>query len=119
MRRATIWMMILTVVWGTANLLQSLFVCRLHNGKLNFLDKSQCTDQVPSFVASGLFNCTTNLIINFLPLYTIWSLRVTVSTRMGLTMIFLLSLKYVFLCFLLLLSLPALGCLGETKDENL
>lgn len=118
MRRATICMMVLTAVWGAANLLQSLFVCRFQHGKLNFLDKSQCEDQVPSFVASGLFNCTTNLIINLLPLYTIWSLRVTVSTRMGLTVIFVLSLKYVLLYFLLLLSLPAPGILGPMEEKR-
>lgn len=96
MRRATMCMVALTVVLGTANLLQSLFVCRTHNGLLDeFLVQSQCDGKIPSVVASGLFNCITNLMINFLPLYTIWSLRVTVSTRMGLTVIFLLSAKYV------------------------
>lgn len=106
MRRATTWMMILTVVWGVANLLQSLFVCRVHHGRLEFTNKSQCNDELPSFIASGLFNGMTNLIITFLPLYTIWSLTVTVSTRMGLTTVFLLGLKYVVKYFLILLSLP-------------
>lgn len=93
MCRATKWVIILTAVWGTANLLQSLFVCRVHNGEVNFLDRSRCSDQTASFIASGAFNCISNLIINFLPLYTIWSLKVTVSTRLGLTTVFLLSLK--------------------------
>lgn len=92
-------MVVVTVVLGTTNLLQSLLVCQTHDGKLDdFLTQSQCDGKTPSVVASGLFNCITNLMINFLPLYTIWSLRVTVSTRMGLTVIFLLSLKYVLPC---------------------
>lgn len=92
-------MVALTVVLGTANLLQSVLTCRTNGGKLDdFVSQPQCDGKIASVVASGLFNCITNLMINFLPLYTIWSLRVTVSTRMGLTVIFLLSLKYVLPC---------------------
>lgn len=46
------------------------------------------------FVQSmGLFNCITNIIIMLIPLHTIWTLnKVSVSTRMGLTGVFLLGL---------------------------
>lgn len=41
----------------------------------------------------GLFNCITNLIIMLVPLHTVWTLKkVSVSTRLGLTSVFLLSL---------------------------
>lgn len=41
----------------------------------------------------GLFNCITNIIIMLVPLYTIWTLtKVSVSTRLGLSGVFLLSL---------------------------
>lgn len=84
MQRLTKAMMILVVVWGTGNLLQSLLVCRV----------SQCSSNVSSLISTGLFNCLTNIIINFLPLYTIWSLKtISVSTRFGLTIVFLFSVK--------------------------
>lgn len=41
----------------------------------------------------GLFNCITNVIIMLVPLHSIWTLKkVSVSTRLGLSAIFLLSL---------------------------
>lgn len=84
MQRLTKGMMFLIAIWGTANLLQSLLVCRV----------SQCRSNVPSLVSTGLFNCTTNVIINLLPLYTIWSLKtISISTRFGLTAVFLFSVK--------------------------
>lgn len=84
MQRLTKGVMALIAIWGTANLLQSILVCRV----------SVCTSNVTSLVSTGLFNCTTNVIINLLPLYTIWSLNtISVSTRFGLTVVFLFSVK--------------------------
>lgn len=95
MRHATKWMMALVGVWGVANLAQSFLVCRIHNGHLDLI-VSSCNANTASLISTGIFNCLTNLIIGLLPLYTIWSLdTVSVSTRLGLTGVFLLGVRYV------------------------
>lgn len=87
-------MMLVVGVWGTANLLQFLFVCRVHDGTVDFLSVTKCDATTISFVTTGLFNCLTNLIIGLLPLYTIWSLhKVSISTRLGLTAVFVLGIR--------------------------
>lgn len=98
LRRATKGMLIFVGLWGTANFLQALFVCRVNKktGAVEFRPdlNINCSAQVLSFLLTGIFNCTTNTVINFLPLYTIWSLKtITVSTRWGLTAVFLLGIK--------------------------
>lgn len=94
MRWATIGMMVTLLACGLANLLLSVFVCHIHDGRVDFQDMPQCAAQSLGFLASGIFNSTANFIISLLPLYTIWTLkRVSVSTRMGLTAIFLLGIK--------------------------
>lgn len=95
MRRATKWMMALVGVWGVANLLQSFLVCRVHDGHVNLVI-DRCRENTASLVSTAVFNCLTNLIIGLLPLYTIWSLvTVSVSTRLGLTCVFVLGVRYV------------------------
>ncbi|KAF3769591.1 hypothetical protein M406DRAFT_16482, partial [Cryphonectria parasitica EP155] len=91
-RQATKYMMVLVAIWGLGNFLQSLLVCHLHDGHFE-TGIGQCKNKTASSVASGIYNCTTNMIINCLPLFTIWSLKtVSVSTRLGLSGVFLLSL---------------------------
>lgn len=52
-----------------------------------------CGDLQASFISIGLFNLITNTIIMLVPLYTIWTLKkVSVSTRLGLSAVFLLNL---------------------------
>lgn len=87
-------MVVLVGIWGIANLIQSLLVCRIHDGRVDFQAPAKCQDNARSYISTGLFNCTTNLVISLLPLYTIWSLRtVCISTRLGLTGVFLFSVK--------------------------
>lgn len=98
MRRWTLGAIYFMVVAGIANLLQSLLLCRMHDGILNISPDPTCAASVrgASFVATGLFNGLTNLAIGLLPLYTIWSLRtVSVSTRLGLTAVFMLGIRCV------------------------
>lgn len=90
--------MVFVGLWGIANSLQGLFVCHVNKatGAIDFSPRfnTSCHGRGVSFLVTGVFNCAMNLIINFLPLYTIWSLKtVSVSTRWGLTAIFLLSIK--------------------------
>lgn len=95
MRLATRWMIFLVGIWGAANLVQSFLVCRIHNGHVDLV-VTRCSDDTASLVSTGIFNFLTNLTIGLLPLYTIWSLvKVSVSTRLGLTAVFLLGIRYV------------------------
>ncbi|KAJ4416425.1 hypothetical protein N0V82_006767 [Gnomoniopsis sp. IMI 355080] len=93
MQRAARWVMVLVGVWGLANLAQSFLVCRVHDGHVDLVI-DHCKENTASLVSTALFNCLTNLIIGLLPLYTIWSLvTVSVSTRLGLTCVFVLGIS--------------------------
>lgn len=87
--------MALVGVWGVANLFQSFLVCRVHDGQVDLII-DHCQENTASLVSTAIFNCLTNLIIGLLPLYTIWSLvTVSVSTRLGLSCVFVLGVRYV------------------------
>lgn len=94
MRRATKGMIVLVGTWGIANLLQFLLVCRVRDGHVDFTQNVQCDGSTASFVSAGIVNSATNLIIGLLPIYSIWSLKtVSVSTRAGLTVVFVLGIR--------------------------
>lgn len=95
MQKATKIMIVLVGLWGIANLLQFLFVCRVReDGHVDFTENQYCDGLTASFVSAGMFNSITNLMIGLLPIYTIWSLKtVSVSTRMGLTVVFVLGIR--------------------------
>lgn len=87
--------MVLVGVWGLGNLAQSFLVCRVHDGHVQLII-DRCNENTASLVATAVFNCLTNLVIGLLPIYTIWSLvTVSVSTRLGLTCVFVLGVRYV------------------------
>lgn len=93
MRMATKLTIALVVAWGLGNFLQTLLVCHIGPGGKWVLLNGGCSSLAPSNLATGIFNCATNLIIALLPIYTIWSLpRVSVSTRLHLCAVFLLSM---------------------------
>lgn len=91
MRLATKFTIVLVAAWGLGNLIQTLLVCHISDGKWTLLSGG-CSSLAPSNLATGVFNCTTDVIIALLPLYTIWSLpRVSVSSRLHLSAVFLLG----------------------------
>ncbi|KUI64460.1 hypothetical protein VM1G_00653 [Cytospora mali] len=93
MRLATKLTMGFVLLWGIGNLLQTILVCHFKNGKWLYILEDYCSEQAASFISMGFFNCITNLIIMFVPLHTVWTLnKVSVSTRLGLSGVFLLSL---------------------------
>lgn len=95
MRLATKLTIALVAIWGLGNFLQTLLVCHLSDGKWLLLNGS-CPDVGSSNLATGIFNCISDLLIALLPIYTIWSLpRVSVSTRLHLSAVFLLSTMWV------------------------
>ncbi|KAL2287690.1 hypothetical protein FJTKL_05058 [Diaporthe vaccinii] len=93
MRLATIVTLVLVVLWGIGNLLQTFLVCHIIDGTWHATNPNFCGDLQASFISIGLFNLITNTIIMLVPLYTIWTLKkVSVSTRLGLSAVFLLNL---------------------------
>ncbi|KAK2772139.1 integral membrane protein [Colletotrichum kahawae] len=93
MRIATRLTFVIVILWGIGNILQTVLVCHLTNGKWHATNKDICRDHEASILSTGLFNCISNTIIMIVPLYTIWTLRkVSVSTRWGLSAVFLLNL---------------------------
>ncbi|KAI8258562.1 hypothetical protein K4K56_007023 [Colletotrichum sp. SAR 10_98] len=93
MRIATRLTFVIVILWGIGNVLQTVLVCHLTDGKWHATNKDICRDHEASILSTGLFNCISNTIIMVVPLYTIWTLRkVSVSTRWGLSAVFLLNL---------------------------
>lgn len=93
MRIATFVTLILVVLWGIGNLLQTFLVCHIIDGTWHATNPNFCPDLQASFISIGLFNLITNTIIMLVPLYTVWTLqKVRISTRLGLSAVFLLNL---------------------------
>lgn len=93
MRLATRFVMGFVVLWAIGSILQVILVCHFRDGAWYYINPQTCPEQEASFIAMGLFNCITNIIIMLIPLHTIWTLnKVSVSTRLGLSGVFLLGL---------------------------
>ncbi|WYZ42164.1 hypothetical protein EsH8_V_001059 [Colletotrichum jinshuiense] len=93
MRIATRLTFAIVILWGIGNILQTLLVCHIKDGKWHATNPDICREHEASILSTGLFNCITNTLIMLVPLYTIWSLKkVSVSTRWGLSGVFLLNL---------------------------
>ncbi|OHE96854.1 integral membrane protein [Colletotrichum orchidophilum] len=93
MRLATKVGFAIVIVWGVGNILQTLLVCHITDRKWHATDPEICREHEVRILSTGLFNCITNTVIMLVPLYTIWSLtKVSVSTRWGLSGVFLLNL---------------------------
>ncbi|KAK2604951.1 hypothetical protein N8I77_007841 [Diaporthe amygdali] len=92
MRLATRVTLVIVVLWGVGNLLQTFLVCHMIDGTWHAINTDFCPDLQSSFISIGLFNLITNTIIMLVPLYTVWTLKkVSVSTRLGLSAVFLLN----------------------------
>ncbi|KAF6804365.1 integral membrane protein [Colletotrichum plurivorum] len=92
MRIATRATFVIVVLWGIGNVLQTMLVCHIKDGKWHATNPDICREHEASILSTGLFNCITNTVIMLVPLYTIWTLRkVSISTRWGLSAVFLLN----------------------------
>ncbi|TIC90444.1 hypothetical protein CH35J_011826 [Colletotrichum higginsianum] len=93
MRVATKLTLVVVLLWGIANILETLLICHIRDGAWHATSPDICRDHEAAILSTGLFNCVVNSFIMLVPLYTIWSLRkVSVSTRLGLSSVFLLNL---------------------------
>ncbi|POS74049.1 integral membrane protein [Diaporthe helianthi] len=113
MRIATLVTLVLVVLWGIGNLLQSFLVCHIIDGTWHATNPNFCPNLQASFISIGMFNLITNTIIMLVPLHTVWTLqKVNLSTRLGLSAVFLLNLVVI------VVSVTRIALMIDVKDIN-
>ena len=80
------------MLWSTGNILQVFLICRPFRATYDPSVQGECGDQIASFIAIGAFNIVTDLLILTLPIPTIWSLSMRLSTRVGILGVFSIGL---------------------------
>lgn len=83
------------VLWSVANILQVFLICRPFAKTYTIGMEGECGDQIASYISIGVFNIVTDVIIILLPLPTVWSLKMSTPTKLGLTGVFVVGLLYV------------------------
>lgn len=92
MRIATKTAIVFVILWSIGNLLQAALVCRIGTNNHSASAPQICADQPASFIAVGMFNVITNMIIIFIPIPTVWGLKVNLYAKFALTGIFLFGI---------------------------
>jgi len=82
-------------LWLVANTLQIFLICRPLEKLWNPLVPGHCGNQKVGYVAIGVFNLVTDVVILLLPISTVWKLPVRTASKIGLTFVFTLGLLYV------------------------
>ncbi|KAI8170235.1 hypothetical protein K4K49_000179 [Colletotrichum sp. SAR 10_70] len=106
MRIATRLTFVIVILWGIGNVLQTVLVCHLTDGKWHATNKDICRDHEASILSTGLFNCISNTIIMVVPLYTIWTLRKVMRNLAVTTFLTVLETHLTILCNSLPMLLP-------------
>ncbi|KAK3335203.1 hypothetical protein B0T19DRAFT_452053 [Cercophora scortea] len=89
LRLATKLSMLFVGLWSTGNFLQVFLLCRPFAASYDPRIKGTCGNQIASFIAIGAFNIITDVLILTLPLPTVWALKMSTGTKIGLTCVFL------------------------------
>jgi len=92
LRLATKLAIAFVTVWSVGNLLQCFLICRPFPKIYTPTIEGTCGDQIASFIAIGVFNIITDVIILTLPIPTVWSLKMSTTAKLGLTGVFLIGL---------------------------
>ncbi|KAL2169101.1 hypothetical protein VTG60DRAFT_6428 [Thermothelomyces hinnuleus] len=92
LRMATKAALVFVMLWNIGNILQVFLICRPFAKTYSLTVEGECGDQVASFIAIGAFNVISDVIILTLPLPTVWSLKTSTPTKLGLTGVFLVGL---------------------------
>ncbi|TDZ25580.1 hypothetical protein Cob_v001633 [Colletotrichum orbiculare MAFF 240422] len=104
----------IVILWGIGNILQTVLVCHIENGKWYATSPHICREHETSILSTGLFNCIINTIIMLVPFYTIWTLRkVSISTRWGLSAVFLLNLLAIIASIVRIVTMVNVYSLSE------
>ncbi len=92
LRTATKVALAFVLTWSVGNILQVFLICRPFVKTYSLTAEGTCGNQVASFIAIGAFNIITDVIILSLPLPTVWSLKMSMPAKLGLTGVFLVGL---------------------------
>ncbi|KAI2624511.1 hypothetical protein GGS21DRAFT_324051 [Xylaria nigripes] len=91
-RQIYIFLIILVILWTIANLIQEVAVCDV--------TRPMCKKQRPTDLGICIFNAAGDLVILLLPLWPIWRLQMKKTTKIGLSIVFLLGIVTIFVAFL-------------------
>ncbi|KAK4152193.1 hypothetical protein C8A00DRAFT_35104 [Chaetomidium leptoderma] len=95
-------------LWSTANILQVFLICRPFAKTYSLTAEGVCGDQVASFIAIGAFNIISDVIILTLPLPTVWALKMSTPSKLGITGVFLIGLIVSVVAILRIVTLTQL-----------
>ncbi|KAJ2898827.1 hypothetical protein MKZ38_003647 [Zalerion maritima] len=92
LRLATQCAMAFVGTWTVGNILQVFLICRPFRSTYDPTVAGTCGNQVASFIAIGVFNVVTDVLILSLPMSTVWSLKMRTPVKIGITVVFLFGL---------------------------
>ncbi|KAH8201472.1 hypothetical protein TruAng_004396 [Truncatella angustata] len=92
LKRATKVVIAFVSLWSIGNILQVFLICRPFAATYDPTVPGTCGDQVGSFIAIGAFNIITDVIIFFLPIWTIWHLQMKTRAKVGVLAVFLIGI---------------------------
>ncbi|KAL2163617.1 hypothetical protein VTH06DRAFT_5675 [Thermothelomyces fergusii] len=96
------------MLWNIGNILQVFLICRPFAKTYSLTVEGECGDQVASYIAIGAFNVISDAIILTLPLPTVWSLKMSTPTKLGLTGVFLVGLVVSVIAIIRIVTLTQL-----------
>ncbi|KAL2268214.1 hypothetical protein VTJ83DRAFT_3060 [Remersonia thermophila] len=96
------------VAWSFANVLQVFLICRPFAKTYTPELEGVCGNQIASFIAIGVFNIVTDIFIIVMPLPTVWSLKMSTPTKLGLTAVFVVGLLVSIIAVIRIVTLTQL-----------
>jgi len=101
-------------LWSVGNILQVFLICRPFVKTYSLTAEGVCGNQVASFIAIGAFNIISDVMILTLPLPTIWSLKMSTPTKLGITGVFLVGLLVSVIAIIRIVTLTQLDLTNLT-----
>ncbi|KAH8901281.1 hypothetical protein GQ53DRAFT_629799, partial [Thozetella sp. PMI_491] len=112
MRRLTIWVTVVTCIWGAASTLAVIFVCWPVEAFWDNRVPGVCIPLEPQWYANAVGNIITDLIIFGLPIPMLWRLNLERHQRISLVAIF--GLGFVTCC----ISIARIGFLHLVEEDE-
>lgn len=113
LRLATKIAMGFVLLWGLGAVLQVFLICRPFAATYDPRIPGVCGSQVASFIATGSFNVVTDILILGLPIPTVWSLKMSVRAKLGLTGVFMIGLLVSVVSVIRIVTLTQLDLVGN------
>lgn len=90
--KATWVLLIFVVLWYMANVFQVFFICRPFISNWDITVTAICGDRPTAYAVIGAINMATDFIIMILPIHFIRQLQMPASSKVGVSVIFLIGL---------------------------